>query len=106
MGQTQGRTGNPAPRRTAAVLNASFHETVDNEDHPAPDLGTPGDIFSITIGGTAYNCTPLENPDGGVYFPCTSEDIIAIVNAAIATHERDVMIRWLESSIPGTTAGT
>ena len=77
---------------TAAVLNASFHETVDNEDHPAPDLGTPGDIFSITIGGTAYNCTPLENPDGGVYFPCTSADIIAIVNAAIATHERDVMI--------------
>ena len=77
---------------TAAVLNASFHETVDNEDHPAPVLGTPGDFFSITIDGTLYECTPLENPDGGVYFPCTSADIIEIVNAAIATHDRDVMI--------------
>jgi hypothetical protein len=63
---------------TAAVLNASFHETFDASDHPAAEVTLDGKLI---------------NPDTGlVYYPYSSSKVIELVNAALWLGDRETML--------------
>jgi uncharacterized repeat protein (TIGR01451 family) len=61
----------------AALLNASFHETLDTPDHPAAVIGPNGELLG---------------PNGTIYYPYSSAAIIQMVVDAINTQNRTTIL--------------
>jgi hypothetical protein len=75
----------------AALLNASFHETFDYPPvHPAGVA-----VFDPVLGRDVLmscNPDPVTCPSPIVYYPYTSQGVIAAVNAALATGSRTAIL--------------
>jgi hypothetical protein len=76
---------------TAALLNASFHETLDNADHPAA---------TIVIG----DACELQGPDGICYYPYASATLMDLVDGALASGDRETMLE-LAAELDGYNNG-
>jgi hypothetical protein len=75
---------------TAAVLNASFHETLDVPEHPAAEVGPNGEL--------------IDPVSGLVYYPLSSSMVIDLVNAALWLGDREAMIN-LAAELDGYNNG-
>jgi uncharacterized repeat protein (TIGR01451 family) len=85
-----GAKGNLLRAATAALLNTSFHETLDTADHPAGVA-----VYDPVLGrDVLMSCDPI-NPsctDPIVYYPYTEIGLINAVNAVLATGDLDEML--------------
>jgi hypothetical protein len=62
----------------AALLNASFHETLDVEGHPKATIDAEGRLI---------------NPDNGsVYYPLSVDKVIFVINEALASNDAQTIL--------------
>ncbi len=84
----------------AALLNASFHETLDVPEHPA-GVAVNDPILGRDV---LMSCDPATCSDWIIYYPYTSQGVIDAVNAALATGNR-TMILMLAYELDGYNNG-